>query len=62
MKSLVSKKLEAGYHTITWQPDGLPSGIYFAKLKATIAPYGPLQAIDFRTDSYTDTKKLILLR
>jgi parallel beta-helix repeat protein len=25
---------EAGYHTVTWKPDGVPSGVYFARLQA----------------------------
>jgi len=53
VKNLVNKNMEAGYHTITWQPKGLASGIYFAKLKVHA---------DLGSDSYADTKKLILLR
>jgi len=51
--TLINKRMEAGHHTITWQPEGLTSGIYFAKLKVHA---------DIGSDSYTDTKKLILLR
>jgi hypothetical protein len=25
---------QAGYHTITWQADDYPSGVYFARLQA----------------------------
>jgi hypothetical protein len=53
VRILVSERMETGYHTITWQPKGLASGIYFAKLKVHASP---------ETDSYTDTKKLILVR
>jgi hypothetical protein len=51
--TLVSGKLEAGYHTITWQPKGLASGIYFAKLSA----YTGLEA-----ESHTKVKKLIIVK
>lgn len=45
--TLVSEKLPAGSYTFQWTPIGLPSGIYFYRLKA-----GP----------FVQTRKLILLR
>jgi hypothetical protein len=64
VRTLVSERMEAGYHTITWQPKSLASGIYFAKLKVTLAEQALLlqSVIDSGMESYTDTKKLILLR
>ena len=32
--TLVNNKLEAGTHSITWNANGQPSGVYFAKLEA----------------------------
>jgi hypothetical protein len=44
---IISKILPAGSYTKQWNAEGLPSGIYFYRLQA---------------GSFTDTKKLVLLR
>ena len=44
---LVSEQLSAGNHSRLWNAEGLPSGVYFYRLQA---------------GSFTETKKLILLR
>jgi hypothetical protein len=44
---LGSYKMEPGYHTITWKPKDLPSGIYFVRLNA---------------GNITHKRKLILMR
>jgi len=43
----VSENLNAGSHTAGWNAVGLPGGVYFYRLEA---------------GSYTDTKKLVLLK
>jgi hypothetical protein len=45
--TLVSENLNAGSHTAGWNAVGLPGGVYFYRLEA---------------GSYTDTKKLVLLK
>lgn len=45
--TIVSEELSAGNHSRQWNAAGMPSGIYFYRLQA---------------GSYTETKKLILLR
>jgi tetratricopeptide (TPR) repeat protein len=53
VKILIAERMDPGYHTVVWNPKNVPCGIYFAKLKVHA---------DIGSDSYTDTKKLILLR
>jgi uncharacterized lipoprotein YddW (UPF0748 family) len=45
--TLVSEKLQAGYHQIEWDATGYASGVYFYQL---------------RTESHVDMKKMILVR
>jgi hypothetical protein len=45
--SLVSEQMSAGSHSKQWNANGMPSGIYFYRLRA---------------GSFTETKKLILLK
>ena len=45
IETIVNRYQTAGEHEITWQPAGLPSGIYFYRLQA---------------GEYSETKKLIL--
>jgi photosystem II stability/assembly factor-like uncharacterized protein len=45
--TLVSSSLQAGEHRITWNAAGIPSGVYFCRLRA---------------GSFTETKKFILLQ
>jgi photosystem II stability/assembly factor-like uncharacterized protein len=47
VSNLLSEELSAGIHSRQWNAEGLPSGIYFYRLQV---------------GSFTDTKKLILLR
>ena len=47
IETLVNEKKPSGTYEITWYAEGLPSGIYFYQLKA---------------DSFTQTKKMILLK
>lgn len=47
VSNLISKDLISGEHSLQWNAEDLPSGIYFYKLE---------------TESFTDTKKLILIR
>jgi len=44
---LLNEEKTAGVHTLTFNSESLPSGVYFYKLQA---------------GSYTQTKKMILLR
>ena len=44
---LIAEELAAGTHTRQWNAAGLPSGVYFCRLNA---------------DSFTETKKIVLLR
>ncbi|MCR4440036.1 MAG: DUF362 domain-containing protein [candidate division KSB1 bacterium] len=32
--TLCEKTFDAGYHSFSWQPEGLPSGVYFCRLQA----------------------------
>jgi flagellar hook assembly protein FlgD len=54
IKELVNNTQEAGTYEITWDAEGLPSGVYFYKLKATpnIGQAG----------NYVSTKKMILIK
>jgi len=45
IETLVNEFQPAGEHEITWQPNGLPSGLYFYKIQA---------------GEYSEAKKLIL--
>lgn len=45
--SLVSQELPAGYYTRQWNANDMPSGVYFYRLS---------------TNSYTETKKLVLMK
>jgi photosystem II stability/assembly factor-like uncharacterized protein len=45
--TLVQENLSAGIHHVVWNAQGLPSGVYFCRLQ---------------TSSFTETKKLLLLR
>lgn len=45
--TLVSNKISAGTHQIEWDAKGFPSGVYFSRLQ---------------TSSFSQTKKLVLLR
>ena len=45
--ALVNQEMKPGSYEVTWDADGLASGVYFSRLQA---------------GSYTETKKLILLR
>ncbi len=47
VKTLVDKRLKAGYHIVRLDNMNLPSGIYFARLV---------------TDNYKETKKLVVVR
>lgn len=53
IKTLINKKLEAGYHTVDWNPQNLPQGIYFSKIQVHT---------DLETGNYTETKKIVLLK
>ena len=45
--SLVDQRQEAGVYNITWDAKGIASGVYFYRLQA---------------GSYTETKKMMLMR
>ncbi len=45
--TLLSEKKPAGEYAIRWEPQGLPSGIYFYKLQ---------------TENFTDVKKMVLMK
>ncbi|HXG37213.1 MAG TPA: T9SS type A sorting domain-containing protein [Bacteroidota bacterium] len=45
--TLVNGEMEAGYHQVQWQAEGLPSGVYFYRLEA---------------GSFVETKKMMLVR
>ena len=47
VRTLVDEKQNAGYHNVTFQAAGLPSGVYFYRLQAA---------------TYSETKKLLLLK
>ena len=47
VKQLVNGKRAVGEYSVTWQADGLPSGIYFYRLE---------------TPSFSETRKLVLLK
>ncbi len=47
MATLINGMQEAGYLSVTWNASELPSGIYFYRLRA---------------GTFTETKKLLLLR
>ncbi|MGA9406616.1 MAG: YCF48-related protein, partial [Bacteroidota bacterium] len=47
VRTLVDEKQNAGYHNVTFQAAGLPSGVYFYRLQA---------------GTYSETKKLLLLK
>jgi len=51
--TLINEKLEAGHHTVDWNPKNLAQGIYFCKIKFHA---------DLRTDYYTRTNKMVLLK
>jgi hypothetical protein len=46
-KTLVDRKMGAGYHSVKWPAKDVPSGIYFYKIK---------------TENYTETKKIIVVK
>jgi hypothetical protein len=55
IETLINRELPAGPHTLTFDGTGLPSGIYFYRLKVT----------DPETSSgqgYSETKKMVLLK
>lgn len=54
VSALVSGQLAAGTYTATWEAAGLSSGVYFCRLQASETSGGQ--------GSFTETKKLILLR
>lgn len=55
--TLVNEKLRSGSYEVTWEPVGLASGVYFYRLDVrSLDPAGG------RKGSFTETKKLILLR
>ncbi len=47
VETIVDQEYEAGSHTVSWDGTGAPSGIYFYRL---------------RTDEFSDTKKMVLLK
>ena len=57
VKILVDEQKEVGYHSIEFDASDLPSGIYFYRLLVLV-----LQSQDGKTDSFVETKKMILLR
>jgi len=55
IETLINREMPAGTHTVTFDGTGLPSGIYFYRLKVT----------DPETSSgqgYSETKKMVLLK
>ena len=52
--TLVSEKLSAGNHTRQWNAYSMPSGVYFYRLSVHSGAAG--------TGSFTETKKLLLLK
>jgi hypothetical protein len=52
---LVDGAVEAGYHEVTFDASSLPSGVYFCRLQARPTGGGP-------GGSYTETRKLLLVR
>lgn len=55
VSTLVSEELPPGTYATVWEASGLPSGVYFYRLQAR-------QTSDRQSGSFTETKKLILLR
>lgn len=53
--TLISENLSAGNHSRQWNAAALPSGVYFYRLVANAIPSG-------QAGSFTETKKLLLLR
>ncbi len=47
ISSLVDNSQPAGEHQVTWQANGIPSGVYFYKLE---------------TDKYSESRKMVLLK
>jgi hypothetical protein len=55
VSTLLSEELSAGTYSQEWNAAGLPSGVYFYRLQAH-------QTFGGRSGSFTDTRKLLLLR
>jgi hypothetical protein len=53
--TLISNELSAGNHSMQWNAEKMPSGVYFYRLQAR-------QIIDGQAGSFTETKKILLLR
>lgn len=45
--TLVSRRLTPGYHRMVWQPESLPSGVYFLKVHATESGWTDLHKLMF---------------
>ena len=47
IETLVQEKLNPGSYSVSWKASGIPSGVYYYELK---------------TDYYTETKKMVLVK
>ncbi len=55
---LADEEKHAGYYSISWNAEGLASGIYFIRINALPQSSG----VSYKTPIYSKTRKVLLLK